>query len=180
MGCVRLLKVIQIRWAFTVVPGSTSQMRLFIYFMVRRCPNIGERLWDYLTLGSAEYTKNHKTTIGLKRISRGYYQMSTAVSYSCGSKHAVLCFLYFYHIPITFSFCQFFLDILCHLCLVAATPPTDYLICSFMLSENCVAPSVGHCSGAEFLTGRGKEALMGKGEGNNFQLQAEKLRLRRP
>lgn len=58
-------------------------------------------------------------------------------------------------------------------------PPTDYLICSFMLSENSVAPSVGHCFGAECLTGRGKGALMGKGERNNFQLQAKKLRLRR-
>lgn len=33
------------------------------------------------------------------------------VSYSCGSKHAVLCFLsFFHHIPFMFSLCQFFPD----------------------------------------------------------------------
>lgn len=53
--------------------------------------------------------------------------MSTAVSYSCGSKPAVLCFLYFYHIPITFSFCQFFPDTLRHLC-SAATEWLPYLL----------------------------------------------------
>lgn len=60
---------------------------------------------------------------------------------------------------------------------------TDCLICSFMLSENCAGPSVGHCFGAECLTGRRKGALMGREENEtklfHFQLDAKMLRLRR-
>lgn len=104
--------------------------------------------------GSVEDSKNPKTTSAW---GESLELIIKWVSYSCGSKHAVLCFLFFTTSPSCFLSVNSSLTIY-----VAPTWPPPWLpYLLFHVVGKFFSLSVGHCFEAECLTGRRKEAIMG-------------------